>query len=374
MFNIAYYIVLNLSMLGLEQGFMRFFNEEKIDKRKSLIVKIFLIVFLEFIIVSSFLLIFKRKISIFFFNEDKMINIFLLIITAFLGILFNFQNMLLRMNKKAIQYSIAQILNESVYIAFIFLFSFYLQKDFRLIVVSQILSLVISLIFGFTVEHDFWLNEKINFNSTVNIGKVLKYSLPYLPVIFLYWIMISTDRFFLRNFFDFDAIGVYSLALKIIGLLILFQSAFSTYWVPTIYEYYEKNPHDKNYYKKNFEKIEVLLFGIVIIFILLKDSVLTMINTSYADATYLIPFLVFVPIMQILAQTAGIGIDLKKKSHLNIINISAALVCNIIGNYFLIRIFRDQRSRYIYRAVVYCLFLFKNFIFGKSLQGRIQSY
>ena len=41
MFNIAFYIVLNLSMLGFEQGFMRFFNEEKYDKRKFLFLKIF---------------------------------------------------------------------------------------------------------------------------------------------------------------------------------------------------------------------------------------------------------------------------------------------------------------------------------------------
>ena len=189
------------------------------------------------------------------------------------------------------------------------------------------------------IEHNYWFDEKIDFNGGVKIMRVLKYSLPYLPVIFLYWIMISTDRFFLRHFFDFDAIGVFSLALKIIGVLTLLQSTFSVYWIPTIYEYYEKNPDDKSYYKSNFEKLEVLLFSAIIIFILSKDIILSLIGSSYRESTYLIPFLIFVPIMQILTQAASIGIDLKKKSYLNIINISVALIFNIIGNYFLIKIF-----------------------------------
>jgi O-antigen/teichoic acid export membrane protein len=178
--------------------------------------------------------------------------------------------------------------------------------------------------------------------------------------------MISTDRFFLRNFFNFDTVGVYSLALKIIGLLILFQSAFSIYWIPTIYEYFEQNPEDKIFYKKNFEKIEFLMFAAVIIFILFKDLILFFINSSYKDATFLIPFLVFVPIMQILSQVAGIGIDLKKKSYLNLINISAALICNIIGNYYLIKIF-GAKGASISTGVSFIIYFYLKTVFSEKI-------
>lgn len=77
--------------------------------------------------------------------------------------------------------------------------------------------------------------------------KILKYSYPLLLTTLITWLFQSIDKVALRHWSDFQELGLYAAAFKIVALLSVVQIGFSTFWTPVCYERFEKNPHDKIY-------------------------------------------------------------------------------------------------------------------------------
>ena len=76
--------------------------------------------------------------------------------------------------------------------------------------------------------------------------------------------------------------------------------------------------------------------------ILFKDVFALLIGEKYREAAYILPFLIFNPIMYTISETTVTGLVFKKKSKVQVIVAVGACLTNIIGNYLLVPIFKCQ--------------------------------
>ena len=155
--------------------------------------------------------------------------------------------------------------------------------------------------------------------------------------------------------------------INIIAILNILQSSFATFWVPVAYEKYEKNPEDTKFFSNINDIVSFLMFGVGIGLILFKDIIVLLLGEKYRVASYIMPFLVFMPVLYTMSEVSVGGINFKKKPKYHIIIASLACLFNVVGNSILVPILGPKGSCYFYRTCIYRILLCKNFNIYKAL-------
>lgn len=124
--------------------------------------------------------------------------------------------------------------------------------------------------------------------------------------------------------------------MTLVHIFAIIQTAFNTLWSPMAVEHYTKNPNDKEFYQKGNQVITVIMFFLGISLILVKDIFAILLGEKYREAAYILPFLIFNPIMYTISETTVTGLVFKKKSQMQVIVAVGACITNIIGNFLLV--------------------------------------
>ncbi|MGL5056944.1 MAG: lipopolysaccharide biosynthesis protein, partial [Fusobacteriaceae bacterium] len=121
MYLLVVNILMLLAMLGLDQGFVRYFYEEEEVNKGLLLKKCLKIPTIMLVVASCLILVFQKKISEFIFLEYDFKMILLLIVMLIFTLLNRYSFLTVRMNQKAKLFSIFQILNQLLNFGFIVL-------------------------------------------------------------------------------------------------------------------------------------------------------------------------------------------------------------------------------------------------------------
>ena len=166
-----------------------------------------------------------------------------------------------------------------------------------------------------------------------SLQTILRFSVPYLPVLLLSWFNSSIPLLVLRHYVDYASIGVYTNAVAIANILTIIQTGFTAYWTPFIYENYKTN-HEK------IQKIEKCMVFIIIlsamIIVLFQDVVYLLVGKEFRGSKEFFPLLMMTPICNAIGDMTGIGIMLSKKSYLNIFTFSASVSVNLLTAFLLV--------------------------------------
>ncbi len=311
-------------ILGLDQAYMRFYHEELDGLEKEKLLNLCLKINLGMAVVSSILiLIFTNVISSTIVGTENLkISIFLIVST--------FASTILRMNSihSRMQQKIGLYLFQSISITIIEKLSYILA----VIKAPTHMNAITIIAFGYLVVSIIMLiiNRKYIFGSLKNVSKesikiILKFAIPYLPVLLLSWLNNSIPQFFLQQFVDYSSIGIYSNAVTIANILTILQTGFSVYWSPFAYENYKDNA---NRLKKVHSIITLLIILLALFVVLGQDVIYILLGEKYRASKLFFAFLLFTPVCNTIADTTGIGIMLSKKSYLNIIT----FICNTAVN------------------------------------------
>jgi O-antigen/teichoic acid export membrane protein len=122
----------------------------------------------------------------------------------------------------------------------------------------------------------------------------------------------------------------------IIGMMNTIQGAFTTFWVPVAYEKYSNNPEDKEFFSNINQIVSVVMILVAIGLIATKDIIVLLMGSKFGEAVFVIPFLVFMPIMYTISETTVLGINFKKKTKYHIYVAVFSAISNIIGNIILV--------------------------------------
>ena len=316
-----------LCILGLDQAYMRFYNEKLDGVNKNNLLSLCIRINLIVATVSSiFILIFNHLIATTIVGESSIKVTILLIISTYSGCILRMNSIHSRMQQKIVLY-VFQSVSMTI-----------IEKLCYIIAAINNpthMNAIIIITIGYTLVSIMMLiiNRKNIFCSIKDIKKetiksLLKFAVPYLPVLLLSWLNNSIPQFFLRFFVDYSSIAIYSNAVTIAHILTILQTGFTVYWSPFAYENYKDNPDRL----RKVHKIITFLIILLALFIVLgQDIIYVLLGDKYKASKMFFAFLLFTPVCNTIADTTGIGIMISKKSYLNIIT----FICNTSLNVLL---------------------------------------
>lgn len=313
-----------LSIFGLDQAYMRFYNEKQNGlNKKNLFSFCLKINFIMSVIYSIGILFFSNCVSSNITGQNNIQVTILLVIAVISSTILRMCSIYSRMENN-IKLYIFQSVSITIIEKVLIICSYAIgAKYFNAILLISLGYLLVATIM-------IMINRNSIFISTKNVPKetvkaIFKFSVPYLPVLLLSWLNNSIPQLFLKQFLDYSAIGIYSNAVTIANILTILQTGFTTYWNPFSYENYKTNGEKL---KKVHKIITFLIIMLALCVVLGQDIIYLLLGDAYRESKKFFAFLLFTPVCNTIADTTGVGIVLSKKSYLNIIT----FICNTLVN------------------------------------------
>lgn len=323
-----------LGNLGLDRAYMREFSSAK-DK-EELLFNCLSLSLLNSLFVGFLIVLFRSQISYFIFDKYDLVSISILAMIVPVDIIGEYSLFTCRLYGDVKKYTFISIIQQISYLFFILIFYYAGVRGYITIIYARALSIFAkSIIAVFCERVHFKLFRK--FDKKIVISS-LQYGIPYMPALICSWILHSMDKYALRVWSTFSEIGYYSSAFTIVSILAIVRSAFSSFWTPLAYKWYDKG-EDVRKFEKVGEYITVILCVLSSFIVLFRNVIYKVYKPEYYCAANIIPFLLYVISMETMSYVVGCGINLKKKTVYNLLATASACVVNFLGNAILVPYF-----------------------------------
>lgn len=329
--------------LGLDQSMVRYFYDNDSFEYRQALLKRCIKYPVAVTIGASFFIFLLYKTGIFKFEFDETILLCLCLYTLIL-VIYRFSLLLIRLQYKTKLYSLLNVVQKIAYIIVIF-FLFYCTNygHMMILVLSTMLAVILCMAISVMEENKYW-----NFigckDSACSISNkaLISYGYPYIISMGITALFQSIDTFSLNMYRTYAEVGIYSSAMTLVHIFNIIQTTFNTLWAPMAIEHYTKDKEDKTFYQKGNQAITLIMFFIGISLILIKDVFAIILGEKYREAAYILPFLIFNPIMYTISETTVNGLVFMKKSKLQVVVAAIACITNFIGNTILVPIYGCQ--------------------------------
>ncbi|RKI46912.1 hypothetical protein D7V67_12770 [Clostridium paraputrificum] len=347
-------LVLMFLVLGLDQSFVRWFYKNDDVKYKSDLLYNCIKIPIGICVMMFILLL----IGVFWNNNEyicgKNLVYLVFFFTVFIALINRFSFLVVRLQYKAKSLSSLLVAQKVIYVISVILFSIVLKRYFFLIlIISNFLSLIIVTAISIVLEKDIWRFRKVKYRH--NNLDLIKYGFPLMISSSINVIFQSADRYVIGIYGSNSDVGIYASALSIINIFSIIQTSFNTIWMPTAIEHYEKEKEDKQFYANVNQVITVLMFILGLSLILIKDVIVLFLGEKYREASFILPFLIFHPIMYTISETTVVGIYFKKRPKMQVIVAIVSCVANIAGNIILVPLLGSKGAA-ISTGVSYIIF------------------
>lgn len=322
-----------ICLLALDQAFMRFYNETLNGLHKGNFLSYCLRINLGLIIPTVIIILggyrfFSCQIS----GEENLLVPICLSSVVVCGTFLKMSNISSRMEKNIVQYTLQVVSTVTVEKILITFIAFW-RPDHKTAIVTMTMGYVI-------VSSIFYLVKKNGLQSAKDIPAktkytILKFAIPYMPVLLLSWLGNSIPLLVLRKYVGYSSIGIYTNAVTMANVLHIIQTGFSVYWEPFVYEHYKDRTNKEKIQKIEKTMVFILNFAAVSI-VICQDVIFLLVGKQFQSSKLFFPFLMLTPICNTIADMTGIGIKLSGKSYLNIIPFIGGVLCNLGLSYFLV--------------------------------------
>lgn len=323
--------------LGLDQSLVRFFYEKETDQyRRELLFKC-----LKYPLVITFLLIIIICIlSVFGWFEFELGSLLLSLLCVYtmIQVIYRFSLLLIRLQYKSKLYSILGILQKSVYVILVLAFIYIgVFSDVISLAIATILSTLVCMIISIVAEKQLWNIREIKKDECkITKNELLRYAYPYIFSMGVTTLFQCIDKISLNYYCSYEEVGIYSSTMTLVHVFSIVQTTFNILWAPMAIEHYTKNKEDVSFYQQGNQIITVIMFFMGFSLILCKDIFSLLLGAEYREAAYILPFLIFNPIMYTISETTVNGLVFMKKSNMQVLVSIGACVTNIIGNILLV--------------------------------------
>lgn len=321
-------------VLALDQAFMRFYNESLSGLNKNNFLRYCLKINLGISAASAIIILGGYRFFSMQITQSESIEIpICLVIVILCSTFLRMSSISSRMENNVFQYTLQILLITIVEKVLCTLIAFY-KADYKLAIVSITAGYILLSVIFFCLKRKSALLpcKHVPRDTTLTI---LKFSIPYLPVLLLAWLNTSIPLIVLRNYVDYSAVGIYTNAVTIANILTIIQTGFSAYWSPFIYEHY-KEENNKAKIQKIERSVVVVLFCASIGIVLFQDIIYLLVGEKFRASKIFFPLLMLTPICNSIADMTGIGIMLSRKSYLNIFTFITNTSVNLLCSYILI--------------------------------------
>lgn len=323
--------------LGLDQAIVRYYYERDTSEyRRALLFRCIQLP----VIISSLLGIIVIILSYFkIYNFEFSTHIMVLLcLYTFIQLIYRFSLLIVRLEFKSKMYSSLNIIQKLVYIGcalpLLLIFS---NNYLLLLIVSTIISVFMCMIISIVAQAKVWnIFENNDKECFVSKTELVKYAYPYIISMGVTTIFQAIDKISLNYYCTYTEVGIYSSTMTLVRIFAVIQTTFNTLWAPMAVEHYSNDKEDRSFYQKGNQIITVIMFFIGITLILFKDIFAILLGSKYREAAYILPFLIFNPIMYTISETTVSGLVFMKKSKMQIVVAVGACITNVIGNTILV--------------------------------------
>ena len=336
MFLTVVSIIYIFAILGLDQSYIRYYYGENVDPRK-LFAQCLKAPLALIIALSAIYFLFSD-----FFNgllfERTGRDVTLLVIGYTLTSVFErFLFLEIRMQQKGKLYSNLNILSKVLYILFALLFAHILGDDFRVGLYAPTLPLVtvtLILLIAYIARGKGYVCRE----HTVTEKELLRYGIPFVPMLLMEWLLSSMDKWSIRFLNDFSETGIYSSAMQIMTILLTLKITYVAFWSPVAMKKYEQEDESvvKPFFADVFQKVQFLCMMAAFGITAFRSIIVLILGQKYREASRIIPFLSLMPVLSILFEMTGQGIKFKKMpKYFNYASL-VAIIVNLTGNLLLV--------------------------------------
>lgn len=336
MFTSAVSIIYIFAILGLDQSYIRYFYKEGVN-RKRLMRQCLKYPLILIIILAGIYWIFSGYFNNFLFGRTSRDVTLLVMGYTIISVFERFLFLNIRMEQKGKLYSNLNILSKVLYIAFIILLVKIIGDDYRVVLYALTLPLgLVTLIVGIRYMY---VNRHVGADSHELTSKeLLKYGIPFVPMLLMEWLLSSMDKWSIKIFNDFAQTGIYSSAMQIMTILLTFKITYVAFWAPIAMEKYENEPEEvcKPFFADMFAKVQFLCVLAAFLLTIFRGIIVLILGPDYREAVRIIPYLSLMPVLSILFEMTGQGCKfVGKVRYFNYASL-AAIICNLIGNTLLV--------------------------------------
>ncbi|UIP27227.1 lipopolysaccharide biosynthesis protein [Photobacterium sp. TLY01] len=354
-----------LFCLGLDQAFVREYHEED---NKALLFKNVIVLPVLIILIAGFSLFFydSSLISQFLYsNPDYNLSLFTLL-CCFFALISRFISLILRMEERALAYSMSQLLPKFLFLLFVVIGTFFLNdKGFDDLILAYVVSFF-SVAFIYMFNSRFVLGKAALEKIDINRQKyLLVFGLPLIIGGLASWGLRVMDRMFLRAFSNFAELGLYSVTMSLAGAATIFGSIFTTIWAPMIYKWIkEKEDLSKiDHITDNMLAIIYFVFGFSGLF---SWVIPVFLPQAYENIEQLFVICLSGPLFYVLSECCSMGISVSRKTYVAMFISVFSMIVNFIGNYLLVSKFGATGA-----AVSTCIAFFIFFVLRTELSARL---
>ena len=333
MFTLAQTILGMIVYLGMDQAYIKFFNS--VEEKDSLLVNAIIPPIGLVILISIIVIGFNKTISLWLFDtQEELLCVLCLVIYLPFCVIERFGTITLRVKEKGLQYSVFSVIVKAFTLAFSVLFLIFIGRDFRSIIYATVAAQITgSSIIGIYTFRKLEIN-RIKFDKSI-IGQMLRFGVPLIPATIVGCVLNSMDKIMIRNICDYEQLGLYSAALKIVAILMILQSCFSNFWTPVAFRW-DKEKRSVKLFDFVGSLLAFVLVSVFIVIMIFKNIIIGILSPEYSASVYIVPFLVLYPIMYTLSEVTVVGVYFTGKSTFTIIVALVSCAFNLVLNSVLI--------------------------------------
>lgn len=334
MFTLFITILQLVIFLGMDQGYVKYYYDEE-NKRNlfvnALIPSAILIGFLEIVLFA-----FRYQICDFLFSSSDIICVYAVMIDLPALALERFGLLEIRMSQRGLKYSVVHILLKLLMIvSTVVLFYSYNRSYISVVLGTVAAQIIVAIILILDIAKDVnSKNDTICYDKKL-ISKLLRYSLPIIPATIIGWVLSGMDKVMLKQMGTMYDVGLYTAAFKYASILSMVKACFSTYWVPLAHSWNKEGADTSNYTEVG-NCLTMLLSLLFVGVVTMKEPLFFLLSSEYSDAKYIMPFLIFVPIMNAMSEVTVMGIYFSEKTQYTLVVSGVSATVNLGLNALLI--------------------------------------
>ncbi|MBR5521434.1 MAG: lipopolysaccharide biosynthesis protein [Oscillospiraceae bacterium] len=321
-------LFMNICILGLDQSFIRFFNEppQPLDKG-SLFGACFGLSTVVLILTCLISCIFfpQQVLSIFFTEKMGTIYLAALFLNAFMAMIGRYLNIMYRMEGSIKLYTLESVAMQ-FFSKMFFLVAVFINPSFENMVIWFTAGMCL---FAFIF---LWPNRNwVSFSPSVLFSKANRQLLPYglalAPTAIMLWLNSLFSKVYISKTIGNGPAGVFSMVSLLSNVVAIIQAGFATFWSAFIYANY-KTEQEK--IKQVHDYLTFLIVEFFCVLLAFEDVIFFFLGPDYRSGMAVFPVMLLVPVFLIIAETTVYGISIAKKPIHDTIGIGLSVVGNIV--------------------------------------------
>lgn len=333
MFTLFQNVLGMIAYLGLDQAYIKFYHDEE-DKEKLMLHSIVPALSLA-VLVSIGVFLFKEPLATWLYGSTEDLScVYILIPYLPFFVVERFILIKYRMEQKGMLYSFFSIFSKAALLVLSVLTLKYYLCGYQSVIYSTVLAQILTTVL---LIISCYKNNKITVSEWEwsYVKTLLKYSLPLIPATIVGWVLNSMDKIMIRSLCDYQQLGLYDTALKIVSVLAIVQNCFSTFWSPIAFKW-NKEKKETEKFEEVGKILSIIMVSMFMGILTFKEVIIKILSPDYYNAVEILPFLLIYPIMYTVSEVTVVGIYFSGKSVTTIIVAVCSCVLNVTLNSLLI--------------------------------------